>query len=567
MILAVAISLIVLVGLLAGRALGVRGAARLHINPRYRNRLALLGITRFEDFLALPAVIVSGHPNRNVARVALGTGSRAIEGFLKREHRVLWRDYLSSFLAGFGFVSRSLREARMLAAVRRAGCSAPEVIAAGEDGHGRAFLLVRTIEGGRSLRDALREGRFSQPAARADRARRIGRELAWLHEAGLHHADLNATHVFVGDHGNEITFIDWQRSRCGRRVSWQARTRDLAALDATLADDLATPRERLRVLSAYLHECGIAARKVTTLRRIQNCSRALQRKRYVREIRSAAVPIGVQKLIWLDGEALCVTPEYLAELQVAGDHEPLPRWLLPVAPSPNVTEWIDRQRLPRRDAPDALLVQRGCDRFVFWLSQQLRGRRFASPELQQAALLFRLQRYGIRVPTLLAMGERAVRPWRLESFLLVEPLAGGTPLLEWLGHAVPAERNQVLRATGALLRRLHDAGCYLAGEMPLVVLRDGQVAVAAVEDLWVSRRHQRRQARQDVETLAGWITQHAHSPRDVHRFLRGYREPDSTRGADLPVRRKPPRLQPPPATAEIRPEQDDCRPTGLRRPA
>ena len=45
---------------------------------------------------------------------------------------------------------------------------------------------------------------------------------------------------------------DRERARWRRRVGWTRRWRDLAALDATLADDLATPRERLLALRAYL---------------------------------------------------------------------------------------------------------------------------------------------------------------------------------------------------------------------------------------------------------------------------------------------------------------------------
>src|SRR5258707_8558340 len=78
----------------------------LEVNPQYRTVLHALGLSRIEDFLDLPSVIISGHPNRNVARVTLGDGPEAISAYLKREHRVLWRDYLNSLLAGFGPVSR-----------------------------------------------------------------------------------------------------------------------------------------------------------------------------------------------------------------------------------------------------------------------------------------------------------------------------------------------------------------------------------------------------------------------------------------------------------------------------
>jgi hypothetical protein len=40
------------------------------------------------DFLALQGVVVSGHVGRNVSRVQIG----ATTAYLKREHRVRWRD-------------------------------------------------------------------------------------------------------------------------------------------------------------------------------------------------------------------------------------------------------------------------------------------------------------------------------------------------------------------------------------------------------------------------------------------------------------------------------------------
>ena len=64
-------------------------SARLHINPRYRDLLHAQGLTTVRAFLDLSGVIYCGHPNRNVARVDLGDG---VSTFLKKEHRVPWRD-------------------------------------------------------------------------------------------------------------------------------------------------------------------------------------------------------------------------------------------------------------------------------------------------------------------------------------------------------------------------------------------------------------------------------------------------------------------------------------------
>jgi hypothetical protein len=309
-------------------------------------------------------------------------------------------------------------------------------------------------------------------------------------------------------------------------VSWRDRTHDLAALDATLAEELASPRERLLAVRTYLRAACLAPRQwPDIIQRIRQRSRALQAKRYVRELRSAPLPSGEQSLIWLDGEALCVTPAFAQEL--GGE---VPRWLLPVPPHPGLRDWVCRQRLPREHGPAGVLMQRVCDRPLRWLWDFLRGRRFTAPELRQAALIFRLERYGIRVPRLLAMGQRHVRPWRTESFLLVEPLSEATSLVEWLRHRAAvgefsAERKQLrrmLHEAGSVLRRLHDAGCYLAGRLPLVVTPDGTVGIGAIEELSMMRRAGASAAERDRTALARAIVTATGRRADAIRLLRAY---------------------------------------------
>src|SRR5439155_21227330 len=124
------------------------------------------------DFLALGGVILCGHPDRNVARVELGG-----EGFfLKREHRVRRRDRLAAAWAGFGLASKSYREFLVLRAATAAGIGCPQPLAVGGEG-GRAFLLLRELDGARDLRVVLGDASLT---ARQRRwlAERLGRELA-----------------------------------------------------------------------------------------------------------------------------------------------------------------------------------------------------------------------------------------------------------------------------------------------------------------------------------------------------------------------------------------------------
>ena len=80
--------------------------AFVDVNPKYQEFLRRHGLRTAEQFLRLPAVIVSGHPDRNVAQVSLGHGADAVTAFLKREHRVSWRERLGNAWCGFGRVSR-----------------------------------------------------------------------------------------------------------------------------------------------------------------------------------------------------------------------------------------------------------------------------------------------------------------------------------------------------------------------------------------------------------------------------------------------------------------------------
>src|SRR5436190_13988040 len=107
------------------------------INPACKQELRRQRLIAAADFLKLPGVILCGHPDRHVLKVELSTDSVGWSSselsergaFLKKEHRVRWRDLLASACAGFGFVSKSTREAKLLTRIARAGIPCPEVLA------------------------------------------------------------------------------------------------------------------------------------------------------------------------------------------------------------------------------------------------------------------------------------------------------------------------------------------------------------------------------------------------------------------------------------------------------
>src|SRR5262245_54177629 len=209
----------------------------LQVHPEFRALLAQNGLVRLEDFLDVKALIVSGHPGRNVGHVNLGSGRHKLRAFLKREYHVRWQDRLTNAWDGFGFVSRSQREAHILRALP--DDVAPRCLACGDDGRGRAFVLVAEQTGSVGLREYLRGMRPPRHSSARDRrllAGSLGTLLARLHQNGFEHRGLLAKHVLVNLADGSLSLIDWQRTRKqGRPLDWPARLRDLAALQATLA--------------------------------------------------------------------------------------------------------------------------------------------------------------------------------------------------------------------------------------------------------------------------------------------------------------------------------------------
>jgi tRNA A-37 threonylcarbamoyl transferase component Bud32 len=490
----------------------------IDINPRYRDLLVQNGWADLHYLQNLPATIISGHPDRHVLRGTLGSMSV----YIKRQHRVRWRERLASAWAGFGWVSASRREAAVLEQLRGAGVPAPEWIAAGETDQGQAFLILQAIPDTRELPAFLRGPLGQSPLLRRRLARLLGQTLAHMHDVGFAHADLYAKHVLVHTAGTAVHFIDWQRVRRRREVAWHQRWRDLSALEATLADELASPRDRLACLHAYCR-ATLTIRTPRDFRRraigmIREHSLRLQRYRRIREQRQNALPVGSQAVIWLDGERLCVTPEFR---RVFADR--VPDWL---------TAPVEEDRpITVPGSARATLVRRRRDEMARWLWARLWRRHLTSPEFQQAAMLFRLQRYGVETPRLLAFGQRHSAPWRTESFLLTD-VPPSASLTEWLRRPAcwTAERKrrwQVIRDAGDLLRRTHEAGCHGIDSVAQVGLREGcgvrpRVVLQDVSRLTAERDLPPRAKLRDLRRLRRSLPTGMCSRTDQLRFLMAY---------------------------------------------
>ena len=445
--------------------------AVVETNPAFSDLLRREGLTAARDFLDLTGVIVSGHPDRHVLQLKIGAGAKCLRCFMKREHRVRLKDRLNNAWAGFGMVSKSIREGRLLKILPRAGIGSPQWIAAGEDNRGRAFLLLRECIDFVDLRVFLRN--LQSLDARKQFLSELGKKVAKIHCAGFDHPDLFSKHIIVNTRNHEVVFLDWQRSRRWQEVPRTRRLRELAALQATLAEDLITFPERFLVFQSYFEfvssthapsQLDFPEHENEWLFIGRETDRLLQRRR-IREIREPPLASGTQSLVWLRGEAVCATAEFIAtgnartsewlEKIVNYDKQPCPVAEMPV-------------QLP--DGRNALLVRRSEIRPVVGLWSFLRRRLPRSPELKQVATLYHLQRYGIATPRLLAFGQHSPSLWRTESFLLTKPVPGQIGFIDWLviQNESPCEsagqknRRMAIRAAATVVRKTHAAGYVFA---------------------------------------------------------------------------------------------------------
>ncbi len=126
----------------------------------------------------------------------------------------------------------------------------------------------------------------------------------------------------------------------------------------------------------------------TVVSQVERRAEKLLRHRHIGEQRQLRPTDGVQRLIWLDGEALCVTPELHAALsRQAGNtaSTTLPNTGSRSAPA-----------LATLSGPFQATLVRPPRRWPLrWFWNWLRGKHLMSRELHQAGLLFRLQRYGV----------------------------------------------------------------------------------------------------------------------------------------------------------------------------
>jgi hypothetical protein len=171
-----------------------------------------------------------------------------------------------------------------------------------------------------------------------------------------------------------------------------------------------------------------------------------------------------QNLRWIDGERLCVTPAFW---NACGGHPP--PWLTAAAARPaseRLTEnvfWRERQLTLQRWPAESSARR--------WYAKIL-SRRIESAETDQAGLLFRLRRYGVPAPRVLAFGRRDDG----SGFLLTRPIPQTRAIAEWLRTYSP-RRDSIFLRLGRMLRRLHAAGRRIENRIDLLGIHDDRLPV------------------------------------------------------------------------------------------
>lgn len=203
-------------------------------------------------------------------RLALG----GVAGIRKRyRHGGILGPILGAFQAG---PSRAFRELKALECARRRGVPAPAPLAAGHAAGGiplarREFLITAEVRPGRTLRRWL-DRLPPDPPPEVARERNeileaLGRAIRRLHDAGIHHRDLQLRNVILeaippserppgAAAAHRPVLVDFDRARRYPAVPGRVRIRALARLLRSAAKGRAQglpvrPVDGLRILRAY----------------------------------------------------------------------------------------------------------------------------------------------------------------------------------------------------------------------------------------------------------------------------------------------------------------------------
>jgi 3-deoxy-D-manno-octulosonic acid kinase len=114
--------------------------------------------------------------------------------------------------------TRAFREWRLLDTLHAQGLPVPAPVAARVARKGliyRADLITNALPAARTLSDTITGATLSE-----NQWRGIGATIASFHCAGVHHADLNAHNILLGESG-KVFLLDFDRGRIRSRGAWE----------------------------------------------------------------------------------------------------------------------------------------------------------------------------------------------------------------------------------------------------------------------------------------------------------------------------------------------------------
>jgi 3-deoxy-D-manno-octulosonic acid kinase len=115
--------------------------------------------------------------------------------------------------------TRSFREWRLLAELRRRGLPVPPPIAARYVRSGlmyRADLITQLLPATHTLAALITGRELGEVGWRS-----VGRTIAAFHREGVHHADLNANNIVIAEVDGTVYLLDFDRGRIRKRGVWE----------------------------------------------------------------------------------------------------------------------------------------------------------------------------------------------------------------------------------------------------------------------------------------------------------------------------------------------------------
>jgi tRNA A-37 threonylcarbamoyl transferase component Bud32 len=265
----------------------------IFVNPRFEELVRHHRLDEFDRVMHWNGAQRVGRQfKRHIDRIAIEHDGATVRLFLKREWQTYLKDRFRNWLAGLGWGTKARREWHVLTMMREAGlgCAEPVVAAERTGFRPQGYLLLCEIPGAELLCPHLaRHVTWMTVADRRQFWAHLGREVARLHGIGIDHPDLFSKHILITPGGEpdrlpQVSFIDMQRSTTRRVVSISRRVRNLAALDATLPEDLASATDRLTFLQSYLSFGESPLDVAPLLAAVRRRSRKLRSRRKIREL-------------------------------------------------------------------------------------------------------------------------------------------------------------------------------------------------------------------------------------------------------------------------------------------